>query len=68
MSKEFRKCEAIIVNLAGDLVTKNSRGESVTHFGLIPGVQYAIRAHYSMETGSTATNTTVYHNIPDQEV
>lgn len=61
-------CEGILVNLAGDVVTKNSLGQTAIHFGLIPGVIYPIRTHYIMETGTTATNTTVYFKIPDEIV
>ena len=54
--------KGFMVNTAGNVVTKNANGDSVTHYGCAAGIIYPIRTTRILATGTTATSVVVYFN------
>ena len=54
--------KGFMVNAAGDVVTKNANGDSVTHYDCASGIIYPIRTTRILATGTTATSVVVYFN------
>jgi len=53
---EIKRCQFIIVGVAGNVAIANEDGTTVTLVGLQAGGQYAVSTDQILSTGTTATN------------